>query len=192
MTRVQLSCREEQQRLKCNSRHNNLVVCLPHMCLSYLQEAQQQQQPPLPQLAQLARHTAHLGYQAHKLQGLMSAGQMSPLHTEPSSRPGLCLLERDQAAMQVQTLQTARVRGSVLGDWCAACLRLSGQMREPKALQSGRHRCHQVARSSLNPCASQIQHGHQCCAELQVQRQPLCTCFQLGQNQRTQAKAPLI
>ena len=134
MTRVQLSCREEQQSLKRNLRHNHLVVCLPHMCLSYLQEAQQQQQPPLPQLAQLARHTAHLGYQAHKLQGLMSAGQMSPLHTEPSSRPGLCLSGRDQAALQVPTLQTARVRGaSVLGDWCAACLRLSDEVPESPA-----------------------------------------------------------
>ena len=125
-------------------RHNSLIVCLPHVCLSYLQEAQQQQPPPLPQLAQLARHTAHLGYQAHKLQGSTSAGQMSVLHTEASSRPGLCLSERDQVALQAQTLQTAMVRGaSILGDGCAAWLRLSDA--GPKASQSTRQCCQQVA-----------------------------------------------
>ena len=99
------------------------MVCVPHVCLSCLQEApQQQQQLPLPQLAQLARHTAHLGHQAHTLQGTKSAGQRTHLHTGPS-RP-----EGDQAARQARTLQTAGVRGaSDHGHWCAACLRLSEQ-----------------------------------------------------------------
>ena len=100
-------------------RHNSLVVCVPHVCLSCLQEApQQQQQLPLPQVAQLARHTAHLGHQAHTLQGTKSAGQRTHLHTGPS-RP-----EGDQAARQARTLQTAGVRvASDHGHWCAACLR---------------------------------------------------------------------
>ena len=105
-------------------RHSIPVFCAPHVCLSYLQEAQQQQPPPVPQLAQLARHTAHLGHQAHKLQGSNSAGQTTHLHTMPSSRPSLHLL--DQAALQAQRLQIAGVRG--LSDrvyWRAACLRIS-------------------------------------------------------------------
>ena len=136
-------------------RHISLILCVPDVCLSYLQEAQQQQQPRLPQLAQLARHTAHLVYQAHKLQGSKSAGQRTPLHIELGSKPGLCLSERDQAALQAQTLQTAGVRGaSGYGDWCAACLCLSEEgPRSPAGwtpLPAG------GLRSSLYSCASQI------------------------------------